>query len=390
MNLVHRIWQALPRAPRRALLFRGMALIAPRLTRPEPAPAGPVIVIGYLSAPTGLGSGARRMLSAMRAAGMDAQGADITHQHRQGGWNPPPQLPEGPGTLVVHVNGPMLPWALQILGLKAVRGKRVIGYWAWELPCLPVEWEVGRRFVHAIWTPSQFCADAMRAPEGPPVIVVPHPLPSPAPAPAPIGRAAFGLPSDAFITLCMFDAGSSVARKNPLGAIEAHARAFGGRSDRVLVLKVHGTRGAGPAWRAVADAAAAHGNVVVLDRDLPPADLWALLAASDVLISLHRAEGFAFAVAEAMAIGRPVVATGWSGNMDFMRGPGVHAVPFTLVPARDPQATYDFPAMSWAEPDLDAAAMALRRIADGPGSRLIEPVVFPAPDYAALLNLAAC
>lgn len=387
MNLLHRIWQALPRGPRRALLFRGMALVAPRPTRPEPPPAGPVTVVGYLSAPTGLGSGARRMLAAMRSAGIDAQGADITHQHRQGGWNPPPEVAEGPGTLVVHVNGPMLPWALHVLGAKAVRGKRVIGYWAWELPRLPRDWEVGRRFVHEIWTPSRFCAEAMAAPHGPPVVVVPHPLPSP--APAAIDRAGFGLPADAFVTLCMFDAGSSVARKNPLGAMAAHARAFGDRPDRVLVLKTHGTRAAGPAWQAVAAAAAAHGNVVVLDRDLPPAELWALIAASDVLLSLHRAEGFGFAVAEAMAMGRPVVATGWSGNMDFMRGPGVHAVPFALVPARDPQATYDFPDMSWAEPDLDAAAAALRMIADGAAPRRIAPVAFPAPDYAALLHLAA-
>jgi glycosyltransferase involved in cell wall biosynthesis len=120
--------------------------------------------------------------------------------------------------------------------------------------------------------------------------------------------------------------------------------------------------------------------------DMRRADLSALMAASDVLVSLHRAEGFGFAVAEMMALGRPVVATGWSGNADFMAGPGAFAVPWRLVPARDPQAIYDFPDTVWAEPDIAAAAEALRRIAEEPALRRPPAVAFPPPDYAALLR----
>ena len=116
----------------------------------------------------------------------------------------------------------------------------------------------------------------------------------------------------------MFDAGSSIARKNPLAAVAAHRAAFGDRADRILLLKTHGTETAGPAWREVAEAAAGAPNIRVLDRGMDRRDLWALVLAADCFLSTHRSEGFGFGIAEAMRAARPVVATGWSGNMDFM------------------------------------------------------------------------
>jgi len=259
--------------------------------------------------------------------------------------------------------------------------------WNWELPALPPDWDRGFRACHAIWAGTEFVAAACRRPGGPPVRVVPYPLPDP--APSALGRADFGLPESAFVTLAVFDATSSLARKNPLGAIEAHRLAFGEDPARILVLKTHGTAQAGPGWAAVAGMAAALPNVRLLDATLPRGDLWALMAASDALLSLHRSEGYGFAIAEMMALGRPVVATGWSGNVDFMRGPGCHPVGWHLVPARDPQRTYDMPSTDWADPDPAEAAAALRRIAAEPGLRRPPPVRFAPPDYRAALEFPA-
>jgi glycosyltransferase involved in cell wall biosynthesis len=382
MRPLHAAWRALPRHWRREALFGAMALVAPRpASRPDGA--GPVTVGGFLSAPTGLGEGARRMLEAMREAGLAPGAADLTAALRQGTQGAPLRRPPpGPGTLVLHVNGFMQPWALAALGRRAVGPKRVIGYWAWELPELPLDWRRGFRAAHEIWVPSRFVAGAVEAAGELPVRVVPHPVP--APAPARLGRDAFGLPPGAFVALTMFDASSSVVRKNPMAAIRAHRAAFGDRPDRLLVLKTHGTRGAGGAWAEVAAAASAAPNIRILDAVLPEADRWALMAACDVLLSPHRAEGFGLAIAEAMALGRAVVATGWSGNTDFMAGPGCIALPFRLVPAEDPQATYHHPSMRWAEPDEAALADALRRLAGAPLRP--PPVAFPAPDYATLLQ----
>jgi glycosyltransferase involved in cell wall biosynthesis len=386
LSLIHRAWSLLPRRLRREALFSLMAWRAPGIARPEPDGAGPLVLAGYHSAMSGLGAGTRRLQTGLRARDLDPIAADITGPLRQGPPHPPAVVPPGPGTLLVHVNGPMLPWALAVLGRRAVMGKRVIGVWNWELPVLPADWRRGFGCCHEIWAGSRFTAAAF-AGMGRAVRVVPYPV-EPAPA-APMGRTDFGLPEDAFVTLAIFDAASSISRKNPAACIAAHQVAFGDDPGRILMLKVHNTARAGAAWQEVAALAAARPNVRVLDRAIPDAGMSALILCCDVLISLHRAEGFGFTLAEALALGRPVVGTGWSGNMDFMDAPGAHPVPYRMVPAADAQATYDVAGGEWAEADVAAAATALRRIEAEPALRRPPPHAFPPPDYGALLGFTS-
>ncbi|NKC30247.1 glycosyltransferase [Falsiroseomonas selenitidurans] len=387
MSLIHRTWSLLPRRMRREALFSLMALRAPRIARPAPSGVGLLAHAGYFRAMSGLGTAARRLQAGLAAAGLEPLAADLTGKLRQGPPGPPPAVPDGPGTLLVHVNGPMLPWALAALGRGAVAGKRVVAVWNWELPVLPADWQRGFGSCHEIWAGSAFTAAAFRDAGTVPVRVVPYPV-DPA-APSALARADFGLPEEAFLALQVFDAASSIARKNPSAGIAAHHAAFGDDPRHLLVLKVHNTARAGEAWRAVAAQAAARPNVRVLDAALSDADLSALVLACDVLLSLHRAEGFGFTLAEALALGRPVVATAWSGNVDFMDGPGAHGVPARLVQAADAQATYDLPNAAWADPDIRAAATLLRRIAAEPALRHPLPRRFPAPDYRALLRAPA-
>jgi glycosyltransferase involved in cell wall biosynthesis len=373
VSALGRVWRLLPRDLRRDALFGTMAALAPRPDAEPPPPdaALPVTVAGYFGASTGLGAAARRLAAALRLAGLGVAEADLTGPLRQGpAGAAPPDVAPGPGTLLVHVNGPMLPWAMRVLGRRAVAGKRVVAVWNWELPRLAPDWRRGFRFAHEAWVPSRFTADAVSAePRAPPVRVVPYMVPEP--DPSPLGRADFGLPADAFVALSVFDASSSIARKNPLAAVAAHRLAFGDRPDRVLVLKTYNTATAGPAWREVAEAAAAASNIRVLDRALDRRDLWALVRAADCFLSTHRAEGFGFGIAEAMRAARPVLATGWSGNMDFMAGEGAVALPYDLVPARDPQRTYDLPGAVWAEVRVPEAAAALAALAEtGPERRI--------------------
>ncbi|MGH7155026.1 MAG: glycosyltransferase, partial [Acetobacteraceae bacterium] len=202
------------------------------------------------------------------------------------------------------------------------------------------------------------------------VRVVPHPIGLCAPAPSALDRGAFGLPSDAVVVLVSANLASSFERKNPLAAIAAFRTAFGDRPDRVLMLKI-GNPDHFPADFARLQAGiAGAANIRLETRTLPAADAHALTAAADVILSLHRSEGFGLVLAEAMLLGKPVVATGWSGNMDFMREGNSVPVPFTLMQAVDPRGVYDVPGAAWAEPDIGAAAAALRRLADHPSERI--------------------
>jgi glycosyltransferase involved in cell wall biosynthesis len=277
-------------------------------------------------------------------------------------------LPPKGAPLVLHVNAPQVPFALLRLGRAAMRGRRIVGYWAWELPVAPASWRAGLAFVHEIWAPSRFTAAALEPLLPGRVRVVPHPVAVHPPAPSALGRVDFGLPADAVVTLVAFNLGSSFERKNPLGAIAAHRMAFGDRADRVLLLRV-GNPHHFPADFARLRAAADRPNIRIDTRTLPAADNHALMAACDIVLSLHRSEGFGLVPAEAMLLGIPVVATDWSGNTDFMDAGCAAMVPVRLVPAHDPRGVFMAPGAMWAEPDVAAAAAHLVRLADDPVAR---------------------
>lgn len=373
LPLLHRAWRALPAGPRRRLLASAAALVAPRIAHPTPLSTAGVIVAGELTRASGLGESARLMLRALETLGVPAWPLDVGNllpaHDADLPLSPPGTEPPPDAALVLHVNAPMLPLVLARLPRSLVRGRRVVGYWAWELPVLPPAWRTGARFVHEAWAPSDFTAAAIAPLLGGRVRTVPHALAVAPPRPAALGRAAFGLPEDALIVLVAFNLASSFARKNPLAAIDAFRAAFGDRGDRLLVLKVGHPAHAPEDFAHLAAAVADAPNVRLETRTLPAADAHALTAATDIVLSLHRSEGFGLVPAEAMLLGRPVIATGWSGNMTFMDEDCAALVGYRLVPARDPRGVYAVSGALWAEPDAAQAVDWLRRLADDPGLR---------------------
>ena len=110
---------------------------------------------------------------------------------------------------------------------------------------------------------------------------------------------------------------------------------------------------------------------------------------ADVYLSLHRAEGYGLNIHEMLEIGTPVIATGWSGNMEFMpRYPNAITVPFKIVPYSDPTFHFHGEGLCWAEADSKAAAFALKSVkkcwdaARGNTGGHMRAVPASAPDYA--------
>ena len=150
---------------------------------------------------------------------------------------------------------------------------------------------------------------------------------------APLSRAALGL-ADEWLFLSMFDHGSVLERKNPLGTIAAFTEAFSPSSGAVLILKsVNGEHDRFERDR-VRAAAAPHPHVRLLEGYVSPAETHALIATADCFVSLHRAEGLGLGPAEAMALGKPVIATGYSGNLDYMTRENAYLVDYTLRSGR--------------------------------------------------------
>lgn len=341
-------------------------LLAPAAAPSASGARGRPAVAGFFAAPSGIGESARLGRAGLDRAGLGPTGAiDVAARFGQAVPElPPPDIADdGAGPLIVHANPPELPAVLCALGRRRLGRRWRVGYWVWELPRAPAAWSRARGLVHEIWTPSAFSAAALRAvlPHAD-IRVVPHPV---TPANGKRARARFGLPDDAFVALTFADPRSSLARKNPEGAVAAFARAFGDDPGALLVVKL----GPAEADRAGVERlrSGAAGNVVFLDSPLGAPEVADLVASCDVLVSLHRAEGFGLTLAEAMSAGKAAIATGWSGNLEFMTSEASILLPYRLAPVADRAGLYA--GGEWAEPDVDAAAAALRTLRAEPERR---------------------
>lgn len=359
------LWRRLPRGLRRAGMVRVSAALAPKPDRVPPSRSDGIIVAGDFAGSSGLAESARVLHKVAAAHGL-ARGA--VPLGLPGFVEMQPQALAPGAALLAVVNAPVLPTSLLRLPRGALKGRRVIGFWAWELPVVAADWAEGAKFVHEIWGCSRFTAAAFEPLAPGRVRAVPYPV-AEMDLPAEGERADFGIPDGVFVVTTIFNLASSLVRKNPVGAIAAFKAAFGEKRDYLLVLKLSHVE-AYPEDVALIRAAIGDArNVVLLTETVSEARLRGLMRASDVVLSLHRAEGFGLIPATAMLLGRAVVATGWSGNMDFMTPEVSGLVPYRLVKAEDPRGTYALAGAEWAEPDVEAAAVELRRLAGNADAR---------------------
>jgi glycosyltransferase involved in cell wall biosynthesis len=366
---MHHLWRQMPHRHRRRLLLHATALAAPkpdtRATR-----KGPLFIAGFLRAASGLGQCARLFHDAYKDAGAEVYGIDLSDLFRQGTAIADfrfcnGRAHKGPGILMLHVSGPSVPLALAALGRGFLRRKWRIGYWAWELPDLPEEWRCGGAYLHEIWAISSFSADAFARGLQRSIRVVLPPVPPWAPQRD--GTREYRRRTGAeFVVLTAFNMASSFARKNPLAAIKAFKAAFAHDTGALLVVKVAHGHTFGEGLSQLKEACRGHGNIVLELDTCSDADLLDLVAGADVVLSLHRSEGFGLLLVHAMHLGRAIVATDWSASREFLTPHNACLVPTRLVAARDRQGSYDYPQSMWAEPCIAQAAAWLRRLREQP------------------------
>jgi glycosyltransferase involved in cell wall biosynthesis len=328
-----------------------------------------VNAVGYLRGGLGLGQAARLYVEALDAAGVPVRtttvdvdlpavvGPDGRHAqvkttdfadlHVEG------ELPFN----LVCVNAPELPGLHAQLGPEFFADRYTIGVWAWEVDVVPASWDGAFGLVDEIWVYSRYVQEIISAVSPVPVVRVPLPIVAP---PAGGDVAGLELP-DGFQFLFLFDFYSTLARKNPLGLVEAFTRAFTPGEGPQLVLKSHNGDFKPERLAALREAAGDRPDIHILDRFLSAAEMAALMRRADCYVSLHRAEGFGLTLGEMMALGKPVIATGFSSNLDFMTAENSYLVRHreTLVGSEGES----YPARgTWAEPDLDHAAQLMREV----------------------------
>ena len=237
--------------------------------------------------------------------------------------------------------------------------KFVTGYWVWELPRVPETWDPGFDAVHEVMAPSRFSAAAIAARGlAGTVGVASHPVSLDSP-PERAGRTASK--HAPFTILSAMSVRSALARKNPLGLIRAFRLAFGSSKSAHLKLLITGTESysEGPA---LIREAIGNANITVSWIPLDRREFYRWWHGADAFALLHRSEGFGLPIAEAMCAGYPVIATGWSGNMDYMTEETSFPVRYRLIDVEDPQKIYHRTEGAWADPDYEHAAEIFLRL----------------------------
>lgn len=323
-----------------------------------------VNLIGFLKGEIGLGEGSRLLARSVIEAGIPllAYNLEIPGAMRYGDTSLDKYLTTNLPYFVniIHLNPPEVEYVYDTREKGWFEGRYTIGFFLWELERLPENWLKPFRLINEIWTPSEYTSAVFRSVTDKPVFTMPYPIT--AVADRRFDREYFGLNKDSVLFLCMFDTNSTIERKNPAAAIRAYRMAFGSGNNKTgLVVKVNNP--GGEAMERIAAEISGLNNVRVITGSLPKAASDALTDCCDVFISLHRAEGFGLPLAEAMYLGKPVIATNWSANREFMKDGTFCPVGYELVPV--PEGIRHYSGLGrWAEPDLTQAAAYMRLLAE--------------------------
>jgi glycosyltransferase involved in cell wall biosynthesis len=331
-----------------------------------------VRAVGHPLAPIGMGEHVRSVWRALDEVGVPARIVDIYGP--QG--TPDPELVAqyepavtpllGDGVNIYCINGDEVKQALTVLPNPMAPGSKNVIYPAWELERYPSEWAEYLMKFDEVWAPSAFIRDAVARAVDIPVIHMP--LACEVTRRALYSRRYFGIRESAYAFFFSFDFLSYVERKNPFAVLDAFTALAKERpyADMVLVIKTNNA-GRRPEMKARFDAAVAglRDRVKVINGTLSDLEMKSLVWLTDCFVSLHRSEGFGRGLTEAMALGKPVIATAYSGNMDFCTKETAILIPYRLIGLRNG----DYPHWQdqhWADADVEAATHAMRQLIDNP------------------------
>lgn len=255
-----------------------------------------------------------------------------------------------------NVNADELPVVLDSMGIEYFMNKYNIGFWYWELSEFPEIWHDRFQFLNEIWVATTFCRESIGKVSPIPVHVIPPSIA--VKANNHIKRSDFGLNEGSFVFIFMFDFFSFIERKNPFAIIEAFKMAFRSHEDVCLVLKCTNSD-QNKRQRDLLVKASKGIRMKFIDQYLNREDVHGLVALSDCFVSLHRSEGFGLPIAEAMYLKKPVIATNYSGNTDFMDESNGFPVKYKLIEIEKDTGPYK-KGKIWADPDREHAAELMR------------------------------
>lgn len=338
------------------------ALARPLRISDSPVPG--VNLVGFLEGESGVGEVARRLAAVVHARDIPLSAIPYRGSHAR--REHPPDLSlahEAPyDTNVICLSAKDLTAFVHEVDSEFFAQRYSIGVWFWETDVPGSMERTAAKCLDEVWVASGYVRDALAGELDIPVRVVPVPVEPPR---GPFrSRSELGLP-DGFTFLFVFDFWSG-ERKNPTAVVEAFTTAFAPGEGPALVLKsINGRDWKPQQVDSLLALAGGREDIILRDGYVSASERDSYVAACDCYVSLHRSEGLGLTMAEAMACGKPVIATGYSGNLEFMSEENSHLVPYILVEIPETHWAHA-PGAQWAEPDVDAAARLMRAVWEKP------------------------
>ena len=318
-------------------------------------------IAGDITAEGGVAEGVRTSILASKAAGIPyvLNSFNISHSPNSDSTYASELVKGNPyGVNLVQVNANKVPSLYNYIGTSHFRNKYNIGFWAWELSAFPQKWHDRFSYFQEIWTPSLFCREALTTVSPIRVMKVMHAVEIK--MSRKFERQQFGIPEGRFVFFFMFDFYSTFERKNPMAVVEAFKAAFAPNEPVTLVLKFYNSEINHKDCNRLYKAAPGH-SILLINDYLSRDKIYGLLACCDAYVSLHRSEGFGLTMAEAMYLGKPVIATNYSGNTEFMKRDNSFLVEYRLKELERDFGPYR-KGNVWADPDVEDAARWMRYV----------------------------
>jgi glycosyltransferase involved in cell wall biosynthesis len=341
------------------------------------------LIVGNPFSPTGRGSTALRFLRAFKAAQYPIPIKDIYSYGYTIDQNIVKEIESSlinslsNSVNIYHINLDEIEPALAALNNKLPDGAYNIIYPFWELSKMPAMWIDNLKLFDEVWAPSKFILSTIKGTVSMPIYHMP--LPVEVQLDSFFGRQYFGLPYGSYVFLLFFDFRSYIHRKNPQALIDIFEKVCSARPtyDMRVVIKVHGEDASLQAMKDFQDFVSQihtsryKNKIIIINKLFTENEIRNLLRCSDCFVSLHRSEGFGLGMAEAMYLGKPVIATAYSGNLDFMSNETGFPVDYALIPVELGQYPYHEDNV-WADPNKDQAADYMLQLIDDPirGERL--------------------
>ena len=334
----------------------------------EPDKRG-INLLGYIYASTGMGQSCKSMLTTIKAANLNYSVTSLPNLYNDNdacnrglGLDSYRANAKTENRINLFVsNADSAIDSIDFMGKDGLKGRRNIGYWVWETEELPKDYANSADELDEVWTASEYSARAIRKCINKKVSVLPHiidfneidKIQS-----NPLNKSHFGLPTDAILYGYFFDQKSNLERKNPEAVIEAFKSATEDEKLNIaLVIKVNTPLG-GELEYEMLKANYADLNIIWIEETLSRSETLELMNCLDVYISLHRAEGFGLTLAEAMALGKAVIATNYSGNVDFMNKKNSYLVDCEVISTKRKYGPYPR-GTRWANPCIESATKAI-------------------------------